>query len=321
MKYFLRIIVTIIIVGIVGVGVWYLFFSTPDDDETFTKLSQLIDDKENSAISNIFDDLGSFETLPETENAKAKILNDIDNPITVDDATIYSYRATEKILDKALNNYYVYTQIANDVSAKSYKKIKNLVNDYNKSYGKLITKLEDLSNYNNDYVNEQDETLKVSMRYELVTKYNNISIYYKEALTKEAKLVLELKTFVNKYCFDNNFYTDSKIALLDLIMLDTISACNKTEETEIGYFINLKQSIDIYLAYESGSDIYTDTGVSESEFLNNVEFLFKNYKDGLTKLFDYTHAQRENVINGTFVSELKVEYVDFIKSVLKVLGY
>ena len=321
MKYILRIIVTIIIVGIVGVGVYFLFFNEPKDDETFTKLSHLIDDKENSSITNILEDLKGFETLQETEVSKAKLLNGLDQPIDVDGGSIYSFRAVEQILDKALNNYYVYTQVAKDVTAKSYKKIKNSINAYDKSYQKLIIKLEDIVKYNQEYNDEQDESLKSSMRYELITKYNNISLYYKETLTKEAELVLDLKSFVNKYCFNDKFYTDSKIALLDLIMVDTISSCNKTAETEIGYFINLKQSIDVYLNCEQGTDVYATTGVSESEFLNNVETLFKNYREGLNLVFNYTHAQRKGVVDGSFVADLKIEYVNYVKNVLKVLGY
>lgn len=321
MKYFLRILVTILIVGAVGIGVYFLFFNEPKNDEVFTKLSHLIDDKENSAITTILDDLSDFETLPESEISKAKLLNSLDQPIDVDGGSIYSFRAIEQVLDKALNNYYVYTQVAKDVSSKSYKKIKSSINSYDKSYQKLIIKLEDIKKYNQEYNDEQDESLKSSMRYELITKYNNISLYYKETLTKEAELVLNLKSFVNKHCFDNNFYTDSKIALLDLIMVDTIGACNKTAETEIGYFINLKQSIDIYFKCEHGQDIYATSGVSESEFLNNVEKLFKNYREGLNTVFNYTHAQRKGVVDGSFVADLKVEYVNYVKNILKVLGY
>jgi len=92
-------------------------------------------------------------------------------------------------------------------------------------------------------------------------------------------------------------------------------------KTEIGYFINLKQSIDIYFKCEQGQDIYATCGVSESEFLNNVEKLFKNYREGLNTVFNYTHAQRKGVVDGSFVVDLKVDYVNYVKNILKVLGY
>ena len=322
MKVVVKIIITVLIVAIVGFAVWYFFFSTPEDSATFKKMSQLIDNKENTDIDGILDEIADLEVVEGIETNKAKLLNDSTQPIEIEGgATYYSYKTMEEVLDLALNNYYVYTQVAKDVGKKPYRKIKSMVNAYNVSYEKLITKLEDMRDYHKDYLSEENESYKESMKMELKNKYANIGLYYKEALTKEAELVLQLKQFVSKYCFNDNFYTDTKVALLDLISIETISACTKETATEIGYFVNLKQSIDKYFAVVDGQDIFSGIPVSESGFLNNVEYLFKNYKEGLTKVFSYTNAQRVDVVNGSFVSELKVENYQPIKNVLIVLGY
>lgn len=215
MKHFVRILVVILILGVIGGGVWYFAFRTKPNEVVFKELTKTIEHVEDEISIQLSD----TETFTGYKNISNQYVNTLNTHVANENTALTSVIANVKILldynqisMDAINHYYALSSSATGVKSKERNTIKKLINSYNTSVDNLVRDIEVvLRTYKvTPVTSENNNGVQV-----LVDENNEIlqDIVNKQNLQNQ--LIIELNDYVNKYVFETNII-DHKSAMYNI---------------------------------------------------------------------------------------------------------
>ena len=228
MKHVVRILVTILILGLVGGGIWYFCFRTKPNEVVFKEMTETKTHLEDEVAITGLDGIvykgyskivDYYEKIKEckTDGGTVKIETSVTNELNNIKQNVQTLLNLNNNSSKAINYYYSLTASAEKVKNADRKSLVNTITEYNKAIDELVACFGDVVSYfNTKIVKEQkytDQGFKdlVDINFTL----------YKKALTKQSienELFFKLRDYVNKYVF-KTFVPDLKSAMYDVYSL------------------------------------------------------------------------------------------------------
>ena len=323
-----KIIVSVVIVMLVAFSIVAILFIPLPDISTYNVAFSVADFKDSAGIlysleelneangygenySNSFDSVEHFQIL----NTRKKLFaNNLNDKITVDRYTFYSYYALDKTLDTSLEYFISLSKMIKGASRAEQRNIESISYDLRNRIGSIV---DDINKVHEIQIKnlESEEDIKA-----LSNKYLELQDDYREALTKQANLVIELNKLINKCSFDGEYCETSYSILFNSFAYAIKSAMSVSFEEENGYLLDATLIADKIESYLAGNNIFV--GINERAFIFAYRDLYSEYYDGLEAMFNLPHDIKSNVVNyDDFAnSNIKVEYQDKVRLVLTLIG-
>lgn len=311
MKHVVRILVTILILGLVGGGVWFFCFRTKPNEVVFKEVTETksyledeihikgIDGKNYYGYDDIIDYFSSLNTYKkitinednEEEIESSSFSGVLENVIT----NINNVLSFNDISKESVDYYYSLSASAEKVKTGDRKSIVKTIDEYNKAIDNFVNSVQDFSNAIRD-TKVKDASFNMnsadSSGYNELVKKSYILL--SSLITKQSvqnQLFFNLRDYANKYVF-KEFVPDLKSAMYDVYAQQLNILCGE-----------LKGKIKSTLELTS-----TDT------------FLNREYIDTETDYYTSTKSVKTHITtyktNG-FVQGYSSEFLDAYKNLSK----
>lgn len=261
MKHVVRILVTILILGLVGGGIWYFCFRTKPNEVVFKEMTEtkthLEDEvaitgldgivyKGYSKIVDYYEGIINYKRVENSvENNEISKTNELNN-IKQNVQTLLNLNNNSS---KAINYYYSLTASAEKVKNADRKSLVNTITEYNKAIDELVACF-------GDVVNAFGSRIVISTTYPNDAGYKDLVdinfTLYKKALTKQSienELFFKLRDYVNKYVF-KTFVPDLKSAMYDVYVQQLNILCEELN-TKVSDLNNFKSKYQSYYLAET----------------------------------------------------------------------
>ena len=330
-KVWVRIIIALCIVLVLGFSVWAFFFREKDEVKAYNKTAELIDYKESLGISEKLVDLnrmnyvgGKKENIisSSTENGKEiyrlraiclgtdKIVGSGDSGV----AYIYnSYYVTDGIVDEILEYYLPYTK-SSKVNNKSLSNLKGNINSYIERLKSLNETLEELTLYQN-HIDGTDSDIEG-----LVGRYNTLYLKYRETLNSSASVILSLIEYVDISVYSDNLYIDTTSALYDAFARALSVSTSVKQVLENDYTHDLHIISTKLEEVKAGTNIFNEE-ITEYDFLNSYNILFNKHKDVLNYVFSCKNLEKKQMAEGNYLSSIVLSAQQPVVNILNILGF
>jgi len=323
-----KIIVSVIIIALIAFSVFAILFIPLPDISTYNVAFSVADFKDRAGIhysleelneakgygeeyATLFNEVEHFQIL----NTRKKLFaNDLNDKITVDRYTFYSYYALDKTLDKSLEYFVSLSKMLEGVSRAEQRNIENISYDLKAKIGSLVEDINKIHDSQKENLTTEDNIKELS------NTYLAFQEDYRNVLKAEAELVIELNKLINNYTFDGEYCDTSYSILYNSFAYAVRAAMSVTFEEENGYLLDATLIADKISSYLNSEEIFTAT--DERAFIFAYRDLYKNYYDGLEAMFKLPHDIKSNVVNNDDFanSDIKVEYQDEVRLVLTLIG-
>ena len=293
MKHVVRILVTILILGLVGGGIWYFCFRTKPNEVVFKEMTEtkthLEDEvaitgldgivyKGYSKIVNYYEGITNYKRVENSvENNEISKTNELNN-IKQNVQTLLNLNNNSSA---AINYYYSLTASAEKVKNADRKSLVNTITEYNKAIDELVACF-------GDVVNAFGSRIVISTTYPDDAGYKDLVdinfTLYKKALTKQSienELFFKLRDYVNKYVF-KTFVPDLKSAMYDVYVQQLNILCEElnTKVSELNNFINGYKSDYLTETQKAGYTInHYENDETDSYFTNDSAAFLDAYKN------------------------------------------
>lgn len=291
MKHVVRILVTILILGLVGGGIWYFCFRTKPNEVVFKEMTETKTHLEDEVAITGLDGIvykgyskivDYYEKIKEckTDGGFVEIETSVTNKLNNIKQNVQTLLNLNNNSSKAINYYYSLTASAEKVKNADRKSLVNTITEYNKAIDELVACFGDVVSYfNTKIVKEQvytDQGFKdlVDINFTL----------YKKALTKQSienELFFKLRDYVNKYVF-KTFVPDLKSAMYDVYVQQLNILCEElnTKVSELNNFINGYKSDYLTETQKIGYTInHYESDEENSYFTNDSAAFLDAYKN------------------------------------------
>ncbi len=261
MKHVVRILVTILILGLVGGGIWYFCFRTKPNEVVFKEMTEtkthLEDEvaitgldgivyKGYSKIVDYYEGITNYKRVENSvENNEISKTNELNN-IKQNVQTLLNLNNNSSA---SINYYYSLTASAEKVKNADRKSLVNTITEYNKAIDELVACF-------GDVVNAFGSRIVISTTYPDDAGYKDLVdinfTLYKKALTKQSienELFFKLRDYVNKYVF-KTFVPDLKSAMYDVYVQQLNILCEELN-TKISDLNNFKSKYQSYYLAET----------------------------------------------------------------------
>ncbi len=259
MKHVVRILVTILILGLVGGGIWYFCFRTKPNEVVFKEMTETkthledevaitgLDGIVYKGYSKIVDYYKGITQYKTGENTNKEIgTTDELNKIKQNVETLLNLNNNSSA---AINYYYSLTASAEKVKNADRKSLVNTITEYNKAIDELVACF-------GDVVNAFGSRIVISTTYPNDAGYKDLVdinfTLYKKALTKQSienELFFKLRDYVNKYVF-KTFVPDLKSAMYDVYVQQLNILCEELN-TKVSDLNNFKSKYQSYYLAET----------------------------------------------------------------------
>ncbi len=288
MKHVVRILVTILILGLVGGGIWYFCFRTKPNEVVFKEMTETKTHLEDEVAITGLDGIvykgyskivDYYEKIKEckTNGGTVEIGTSPTNKLNNIKQNVQTLLNLNNNSSKAINYYYSLTASAEKVKNADRKSLVNTITEYNKAIDELVACFGDVVSYfNTKIVKEQlytDQGFKdlVDINFTL----------YKKALTKQSienELFFKLRDYVNKYVF-KTFVPDLKSAMYDVYVQQLNILCEElnTKVSDLNNFTSKYQSY--YLAETNKISDTIDQYEENSYFTEDSAAFLDAYKN------------------------------------------
>ena len=288
MKHVVRILVTILILGLVGGGIWYFCFRTKPNEVVFKEMTETKTHLEDEVAITGLDGIvykgyskivDYYEKIKEckTNGGFVEIETSVTNELNNIKQNVQTLLNLNNNSSKAINYYYSLTASAEKVKNADRKSLVNTITEYNKAIDELVACFGDVVSYfNTKIVKEQkytDQGFKdlVDINFTL----------YKKALTKQSienELFFKLRDYVNKYVF-KTFVPDLKSAMYDVYVQQLNILCEElnTKVSDLNNFINGYKSD--YLTKTQSINKSINNYETDSYFTNDSAAFLDAYKN------------------------------------------
>ncbi|MGN0961730.1 MAG: hypothetical protein ACI4PF_06020 [Christensenellales bacterium] len=333
MKFWVKIIIAVCIVLVLGFAVWAFFIKEKDEVQAYNKTAELIDYKESLGIEEKLLDLS---TMNYYNGDSSKI---IDNSTDIgkeiyrlrniclssekitgygdgDVAYIYdSYLVTDNMIDDILEYLLPYTK-SDKVNGKSLSSLKDKINKYIDKLKDLNSNVEELIKFQNYIQGEENDFVGLKGR------YNTFYYKYRETLNASANLIISLLEYLDVSVYSDNIIIDTSSALFDAFARALQVSTSVQPILENDYAHDLHIVMTRIREFNNGTTIFTEK-YSEYDFLSSYNKLFNKHRDVLNEVFNCKHLKKkqmaENINNS--LSEIAESAQTPVINILNVLGY
>lgn len=367
-KIILRFVVTIVILGLLFLGAWLIWFKPTNELEVFNTLTKLQNtdstekglggfeyvlygtDKDSKGIGLFNDDSNKYYKGMSNFSATNTNVNEMSNryyrlfmfgengtadttkpygALTLNGGSNISLTSMYAEVDKAFDYYYAYVQLANKVEKDDVKQIKKLTNDLNNSYNTFTSLKVDLDALLTKKGGENVDNATIDD--EVTNLFESLFNEYFNIVKKYNVLTMEVRDFVVKYVFDNNFAYSTESVYYEVV-LNSVNEFTKTS-TDILVVEDSKTSVKTDSQYiDLSADICRVINSGKKEVVEQYVKLNSNYKEALTgakSIFALSHNDKvkfvkngetvgEEVIDGSeVIAKYNSDYYDEIKSILE----
>lgn len=331
MKFWVKIIVAVCVVGVVAFGVWAFFFREKDTVMAYNRTCELIEYRESSGVIGKIEDLKKFDYLGEDSSQKISASNDTNDEIlkirdimlsdnivrTYDEGgnvTCYfdSYIVMDEYLNEMICVLTPYIKNSNGNSALN-NTLKSTVNSYKKDVDELIQAITLLNNCQSS-ITGTDVEMTV-----LLGNYNSFRTKYRRCLNDSAKLIINIFDIIKSNYKEIKF--DTNLSLIDGYARSVKVASSEGKLKEEAFFAHDAHLVlDKYNKNLDGDNIFT-TEYTEYEYLINYNKLFNNYVSELDKALNKHNLNKTKMADGNELSDIKVEAQKSLTYVLNVFGF
>lgn len=333
MKFWIKIVVAVAVIAVIGLGVWAFGFREKDEVQAYNKTTELIDFKESLGLkeklinlrktnyygndpSNILDE--SFEQVKQINSIRDICLDnetivEYDSTGTIVKVTYESYFTIDKYVDEILEYLIPYTK-SNRVHSSSLKNLKKSVNTYIESLELLDSSLDNVVDVQLGIKN--DETgYKI-----LKQQYESLKNRYRQCLENSSQVIIDMINFINKSTYSGDLLMDTSTALYDSFAraLNACSNCDKEEESL--YSGDLYYVVTKINQVNNGESIYSDK-YTEYDFLNAYNNLFLKYQGALDYVYSCVNAEKKQMSANTNLSKIVEKAQPSVVIMLNVLGF
>lgn len=323
MKHVVRILVTILILGLVGGGVWYFCFRTKPNEVVFKEVTETksyledeihikgIDGKNYYGYDDIID---YFNNNLKKNSDLSYVKINMDNILTpyleYDDLNyviinIGKILAFNDISKESIDYYYSLSASAEKVKTGDRKSIVKTINEYNKAIDNFVNSMQDLSDTLKQRINnEQDRNFGTNSIYTDFVKKSYMLL--NSLITKQSvqnQLFFNLRDYANKYVF-KEFVPDLKSAMYDVYAQQLNILCGELK-SKIHNTLDLtnKKEDGTYIDDEFKDTIYTSDCFVSTQTIKGKITTYKNDKtNGFVQGYSsefldaYKNLSKENLL-------------------------
>ena len=331
MKFWVKIIVALCVVGVIAFGIWAFFFKEKDEVMAYNRTCELVEYKEGFGVKEKLKELQKFNYLKDDEANVILSSNDTNKEIlslreimlsnniirTYDDGgvvTCYfdSYIVMDKYLDEMINFLMPYIKNSNG-NDNLNKAIKRTANTYRNNLNELSQAIDNLNACQKSIDgNEVEMTV-------LLGNYKSVRTKYRRCLNNGANLIINMFNIIKSNYGEIKF--DTKLALIDSYARSLRVSSSEEKEKEEAFFAHdLHLILDRYIKVNKYQNIFTPE-YDEYNFLINYNTLFNNYVSELDKALNKHNLGKTKMADGKDLSDIRQEAQNSLVFVLNVLGY
>lgn len=334
MKVWVRVVVTISVIIVLGFTVWAFFFREKDEVQAYNKTSELIDYRESLGIEDLFNQLeklnycgGETSNIINSESDAGKsiyslrelILSSEDIINSTSGATEFaydSYRTLDDYVGQILEYLLPFTK-SDRVHTKSLSDLKKNIKSYIESLQDMKVSINGVMDFQNRIDGSDLEALN--------GRYLALRTKYRTNLEISSKLILSMLDFIDKSVYSDNFYFDTNVAMIDAFARSLRKSTIVTIDQEDDYLIDVYVVTCRFKDLKNGVSIFNEE-FTEYKFTSSYNLLFNSYMSELVKVFDSKNQAKKQMTAGTNVSNtalsnIQVGAQEAVVVVLNVLGY
>lgn len=332
MKYWIRILVSLAIVVVVGFAVWAFAFREKDEVQAYNRSCELVDYKESLGVK---DDLVKLNEMNYFGKDSSKVLESSSSTgkeiyrlraLTVGSEKITgqsstgseryeyeSYRITDEMIDDIFEYLLPYTKTSS-VKGKTLSKLKKSISAYIDSLQELNSNVDELIYFQENMEGNEDsyEALK--------GRYNTFSRKYRNTLNGASSVILNMIEFIDVSVYGDNIVLDTHMALFDAFAraLKTSTSIDIVQEND--YANDLYVIMQRIEEANDGEVLYTSK-YSEYDFLSSYNQLYNKHKEALEYVFSSKNLEKKQMAEGLSLSKINKTAQSYVIAVVNVLGF
>lgn len=330
MKFWIRIIVAVVAILIVGFAVWAFFIKEKDEVQAYGRLCEMVDYKQSIDINGKIEDLRKnnlmgkdSQIIPNETDAQKNIYKIRENCFSEeliigysDSKVIYSYKSlfeTDKYVSNIIEYYLPYVN-GDRVNSKSLNNLKKNITAYIKSIEDINESIDNIVAYQKVISGTSTEMGILEGRYKAL--YSN----YRNSLNKSANLILSIIDYIDVSVYSDKLKIDVFTAISDAYARALVVSTT-VDEKEINNFSNdvniLENVID---EYKNDVNLF-NSNYTEYDFLISYNKLHEKYKDVLNYVFSRTTIEKRKMADGENLSSVYETAKDSVITILNILGF
>lgn len=331
MKFWVKIIVAVCVVGVVAFGVWAFFFREKDEVVAYNRTCELIEYKESSETKDKLNDLKTFDylgndstnTIPDNNDTNCEIIKL--REIMLSDKIVKTYDEGGNVTC-TFDSYMVMEDYMDSMICKLIPYIKN-----SKAKGSLNSNLKNSINNYIKHIKELNQTIDILVDCQesitgtevemtvLLGNYNSLRIKYRRCLNDSANVIGYMFDIIKATYGEIKF--DTSLSLLDGYARSVKVSSNEDKLKEEEFFAHDAHLIlDKYIKVEDGENIF-NTEYNEYDYLMNYNKLFDKYASEFEKALNKHNLNKVKMADGDELSDIKVEAQESLIYVLNVFGF
>lgn len=332
MRFWIKIVVALSVVIVLGFGVWAFFFREKDDVVAYNEICELVDFKQSlgfgEKLTNLYNCnyIGSGESkkiIEDDTEVKKNILSIREITMSRVNITYYdeggnltcvydSYYTIENMTDYMINYllpYLKYTN-ANDQELKLLRKSVDSYIDDLKALDESIQLIRD-----DQSTIEEGTDIEFEILY---GKYNSFYNKYRSVLNDSANVIKLMVANIRSHA--GEFKCDTDFALIDSFSRALKVATSVESKREPLFAYDLHYIVEKYNDYKLGNTIYS-IDHTEYDFLTSYNNLINNYSTVLDKVFEKHNLEKKKIADGENLSDIVKESQESLITVMNVLGF
>ena len=326
MKFWIKIVVALGVVLVLGFTVWAFCFREKDEVQAYNRTAELIDYKQSLGVRDKLVELRNTDYMKNNPENKIGNNSSIEKTIweyrdlclseeeivVAGNITFYSYFVMEDYVDNLMAYYLPYTR-SDSSKSKPLKTLKNNIEKYIKSLKNLDESLNSVLEYQKAIEGSETE-IEILKGY-----YESLRNKYRTSLSNATNVVLSLVEYIDISVYSDNLKLDTSFALHDACVRSIKVTTTIESILEPDYAQDVKIILDTIMTH-SIDNIFSDT-YTEYDFVNSYNKLYNNYKNALDYIFSCKNLEKQQMAEGMALSNVVEAAQDSVVIVLNVLGF
>jgi len=326
-KIWIRIIVAVSVILVVGFAIWAFCFREKDEVQAYNRTAELVDYKQSLGINEKLVDLRKINYLANNKDNIIGNETDVEKKIqeyrslcfgedvitNSGEITYYSYLIMDQYVNELLEYYLPYTK-SNTAKSKPLKALKENIDKYIKSLKELNESLERVIAYQTAIQGNETE-LEI-----LKEHYINLHKEYRESLNCASTVVISLVNYIDVSVYSDDIKIDVTFALNDAFVRSLQVATNIELILEPEYLHDVKVIKDVISKFEDGQNIFTEQ-YKEIDFVQSYNTLYNNYTDTLNYIYSCKNLEKQQMAEGVSLSNVIEKVQTHVVNILNVIGF
>lgn len=332
MRFWIKIVVALSVVIVLGFGVWAFFFREKDDVVAYNEICELVDFKQSlgldEKLNNLYecDYIGSGATkkvIEDDTEVKKNILSIREITMSRVNITYYDEGGN---LTCVYDSYYTIENMSDDMVMflLPYLKYTNADDRELRALRKAVDNYIDdlkLLNESIQLIGENQETILdgTDIEFEILYgKYNSFYNKYRSVLNDSANVIRLMISNIRSHV--GEFKCDTEFALIDSFSRALKVSTSVETKREPLFAYDLHYVVEKYNDYKLGNNIYT-IDHTEFDFLTSYNTMINNYSGVLDKVFEKHNLEKKKIADGENLSDIVKESQESLIVVMNVLGF